>query len=53
MGERVRHLSTASAGGSSRSATAPGVEPIDLARARVVLPVLAQVLGVPVTPDPS
>ena len=53
MGERVRHLSTASTGGPSRSATAPGVEPIDLARARVVLPVLAQVLGVPVTPDPS
>ena len=53
MGERVRHLSTASARGSSRSTTAPGVEPIDLARARVVLPVLAQVLGVPVTPDPS
>ena len=47
MAEKVRHLQSTRAEGFSRPAPAPTAERVDLARARQVLPVLAQVLGVP------
>jgi hypothetical protein len=43
MGEIVRSLS----GGARKAATAAGRAELDEARAALVLPVLAQVLGVP------
>ena len=52
MGEKVRHLPSMPAGDGSRPAPASPAAHMDLARARRVLPVLAQVLGVPIEPGP-
>jgi hypothetical protein len=51
MGEKVRHLNTTADGAGRRTSPVPDIDTVDLARARQVLPILAHVLGVSLTPD--